>query len=388
MKKSYLLLTAALCVSLTSCFKDEPLNAEADIEQAFLTLDNPEDVFFNSGEATINVASTATEIVFRPKNTDVDLTAMAPQFKITEGATIQPESGSTQDFSGGKAVQYTVTSQDGQWKRVYTVKFTPYYKISHPEVTYSFENYQLKTNGKKQYYEWTEADENGEQQTYWGSGNYGFSIVSSAAADDYPTAPASDGVSGSCVKLTTCSTGTLGSMFGMPIAAGNIFSGEFKFVNIAQAVKNTLFGQPLALKPVKFTGYYKYKPGETMTGATVEGQTDKGDIYAVIYKRHYTTGDDGKEVEEKLNGSNVQTDASIVAIAKVPEIKVSDDWVYFDIPFEYTSEIDDDLLQQKGYNIAIVATSSTDGASFVGAVGSVLYIDEFKIIGEETEEYK
>lgn len=386
MYQSKLLLTLALCASLTSCFKDEPLNAEADIEQAFVALDSTDDMFFQTSEATINVASTSTDIVFRPKNTDVDLTAVPLQFKLTEGATIQPESGSVQDFSSGKTVQYTVTSQDGQWKRIYTVKFDPYYTITRTETLYSFEHCQLNaSNGK--YYEWTEAGTDGEQQAYWGSGNAGVALImSSAKPDAFPTTMNENGVSGRCVKLTTCSTGMLGKMFKMPIAAGNIFSGEFKFTSISKAVENTLFGQPFSGRPKQFSGYYKYKPGETMTGATEEGQVDTGDIYAVLYKRHYTTDTDGKEVEVKLNGENILTDGSIVAIARVPEIEVSDDWVHFDIPFEYMGEIDADLLAQHGYNIAIVASSSAKGASFIGAVGSTMYIDEFKILCEETSE--
>lgn len=44
---------------------------------------------------------------------------MAPEFVLTEGATIVPASGTMLDFS--KPQTYTVTSQDGLWSKEYTV---------------------------------------------------------------------------------------------------------------------------------------------------------------------------------------------------------------------------------------------------------------------------
>ena len=46
MKVQNLLLGAIICGSLTSCFKDEPLNAECDIEQAYVHADDPTEIFF------------------------------------------------------------------------------------------------------------------------------------------------------------------------------------------------------------------------------------------------------------------------------------------------------------------------------------------------------
>lgn len=51
MKGKFLAL-AMMCLSttLTSCFKDEPLNAECDIEQAYIHVDNPEAMFFSKND--------------------------------------------------------------------------------------------------------------------------------------------------------------------------------------------------------------------------------------------------------------------------------------------------------------------------------------------------
>lgn len=53
---------------------------------------------------TFKVAETAT---------DDDLKALKPIITISENATVTPESGVTQDFSGNKVVIYKVTSEDG-----------------------------------------------------------------------------------------------------------------------------------------------------------------------------------------------------------------------------------------------------------------------------------
>ena len=108
------MIAAALIGSstLTSCFKDEPLNAECDIEQAYIHVDNPLGMFYQQSDTLINVLSTAEDINFVVRKT-TDLTALAPIFNMTPGATIYPDNGSEQDFSNGPIV-YTTTSEDGQ----------------------------------------------------------------------------------------------------------------------------------------------------------------------------------------------------------------------------------------------------------------------------------
>ncbi len=54
------------------------------------------------------------------------------------------------------------------------------------------------------------------------------------------------------------------------------------------------------------------------------------------------------------------------------------------IPFEAMNdkEFDPERLANNGYAIAVVASSSKDGAFFEGAVGSTLHVDELSIIWE------
>ena len=145
-------VTLALPLVLSSCFKDEPLNAECDIEQATVHVANPQQMFFQVTDTLKQVLSTDTVINFNVRS-HADLTALAPHFKLTEGATIAPENGSVHDFSQGP-VTYTVTSQDGQWSRRYKVSFTPVVVTVTDTIKFDFEKFDLVTSGTSQYYQW------------------------------------------------------------------------------------------------------------------------------------------------------------------------------------------------------------------------------------------
>lgn len=369
------MLVAAVCGIMTSCFKDEPLNAECDIEQVYVHTDNPTDIFFAVTDTLVSVPSDKNNIIFKVKE-GADLTRLAPVLRLTPGATVEPESGSVHDFSNGQAVTYKVTSQDGQWSRTYTVSFREYEYVSE----FDFEHYTLvKPSGRGEYYAWSDLNPDGTEMGNWATGNPGYNLSKgNAKADEYPTVPVADGYEGAAVKLETKDTGPLGHLVNMRLAAGNLFTGRFDVLNaLADAMKATQFGMPFDRKPLCLTGYYKYKPGAKMQdkkGNIMEGETDKGDIYAVFYRNH---DDNGNAVV--LHGDDVKTSSLIVAIAQVEEIKTTDEWTWFHVNFEYSGEVDPDLLASHGYNLAVVFTSSMEGASFCGAIGSTLYIDKVRV---------
>ncbi len=383
MKISYLLFGAALCGFLTSCFKDEPLNAECDIEQAYVHIDNPTEVFFAESDTLVNVLSDADNITFEIKE-GADVSAMAPVFRLTEGATVSPESGSAQDFSDGRTVVYTVTSQDGSWQRAYNVSFRVAYNVNE----YNFEHYRLSSNNR--HYEWSDLSSTGDWMGNWATGNPGFAISKpNAGPDEFPSIPAK-GHSGYGVKLETMRTEGLGELFSMGIAAGNLFLGEFNVTPAitggqAGAMQATMFGRPFGQEPLQFTGWYKYKSGGQCVDGDVTpipGSHDKGDIYAVLYRNH---DDDGNAFV--LHGDDVKTSKYIVAMAQVPDITDAAEWTQFTVNFDYSEPIDRELLANRGYSLAVVATSSIEGASFKGAIGSTLHVDELKIIcAEQTEQ--
>lgn len=377
------MIAAALIGSstLTSCFKDEPLNAECDIEQAYIHVDNPLGMFYQQSDTLINVLSTAEDINFVVRKA-TDLTSLAPIFNLTPGATIFPDNGSEQDFSNGPIV-YTTTSEDGQYKRNYRVNFI----FSKDMLEYNFDHFSLNTNAPaNKYYVWTDLDDEGNPLNNWATGNPGYRMAKgSAQPDEYPTTPWSEEGHETCVKLTTCETGKFGSDRKMPIAAGNLFLGEFDTKKAltanAAGVKGVLatkFGLPIGSQPVSFSGFYKYKRGDVFTDKNneVKDSKDYGSIYAVFYDNHDANGE-----PFVLHGDDVLSSDQIISIANIGQIDDTPEWTAFNLNFKLQpgKAIDPVKLSNRGYSLAIVSSSSINGATFEGAVGSTLWIDDFSI---------
>lgn len=398
-----ILCGVALCLTtFTSCIKDEPLNAECDIVSVQSEWLNQNKSLLR-GEPVVKNNSVSFTI-----HNGVDRTALNPSFVLTAGAHITANvdgkevdgNGIVRNFSAPQV--YTVFSQDGNWSKSYTVSFSPVKPIN----ALSFENFKLDGTGR--YYEWFEIDKSDEttpQRDYWASGNAGYALTGMGKTpQDYPTAPASNGVSNFGIKLTTCDAGTNGQRVNMPIAAGNIFLGEFK-ANQAMIFPRqaTRFGLPLVTeRPVALRGSYKYKAGDVMTDSKQQVHPelhDTADIYAVVYEiatKSEIEANPSKNKFVPLNGDNVLTSDRIVMMARIdkPEefsgaLSELDNapWVSFNEPFRLIEgkTFSEQRLKDNGYAIAIVATSSRQGAYFIGALGSTLYLDELRVVWEGEE---
>ncbi len=389
---SIMLLSVAMTAALSSCIKEEALNSEADITGVTLGDDN---LLIRDPEITNN------QVTLYANTSD---SILAPEFTLSEGATIEPASGTKRKFftrvpnpqktneDDGQPdsidlsvpQEYTVTSQDGAWKKTYTVRVASNATPSD----YHFDDIRYymadaDDDGKDEPQFQIFYEKIGGQQVDWGTGNPGAMITlmsSNPKASDYPTSQADGGVEGKCAKLTTISTGAIGAMFNAPIAAGNIFLGSFA-VNFGNMASSTHFGIPFFnTKPVSMTGYYKYKAGPTVTdenSKVVSGAKDDFAIYAVVFE---VTKDvpwlDGTDT--RLNSL---TSPNIVLKAELNDRKETDEWTKFTIPFEPMNGKTFDMSKMIAgkYSFAIIASSSKDGAKFIGAVGSTLYIDEFHI---------
>lgn len=385
MKVKNLLLGLFASCAITSCIQDEAPNVEAAIdgcegENILLT-----NISHNTKEIEVYMA-------------DMDMSKQTLVFTLADKATIQlddPETNDTQpalqkdttwtcqcDFSQNKQRHFTVKSESGSNQATYTLSINTIELSDYTK--YSFEELKETTPYHVLYL----TTESGIMQ--WASGNPGFEISGMAQdAEDYPTAQSSDGYSGKCVKLTTRDTGNFGKPIGMPIAAGNLFIGSFDVQNAIQhPLQATLFGFPFTKKPVRMTGYYKYKAGETFTDENKKeevSKSDMGDIYAALYESF--TGD------YSLNGDlfpqDKPIDKHIVSLARIgqdgnPTMAETDQWTRFELSFEPQNgkTIDEERLRNGEYKLAIVFTSSIEGAYFRGAVGSELYVDEVEIVCE------
>ena len=117
-------LTAGALFS--SCIREAAKNAEADILSC--TVDGV--------ELPQTPVITNDRISFYVNTKDMEkVKSLAPEFTLTEGATIDPASGTVRDFTTPQ--QYTVTSEDGQWTKSYIVSFSS----SDPMNKYHFEEH-------------------------------------------------------------------------------------------------------------------------------------------------------------------------------------------------------------------------------------------------------
>lgn len=363
-----------LVLSLSSCIREEALNAECDVLSADAAW------FKENNLLNGDVKITNNEIIFII-NKEANLnTIPEPEivFQLTPGARIEKDS--TKRNKDGIFQYYTTYSEDGNWNKQYIAKFIKLPPLDEDHV-FSFEHFELSSNNK--YNIWYEINNNGIRSDLWASGNAGFMFTGKGKTpDDFPTTTDANGKRGNCIRLTTRDTGSFGKMAGMPIAAGNIFIGEFLSENaMKKPLEATRFGMNIApRRPAYLTGYYKYTPGEVFTDKKknpVEGRRDTCAIYSVLY-----------EVDPdnfvSLDGSNVTSSDRIVLIAEIKNPGEPDQWTEFMIPFEAMNdkEFDPERLANNGYAIAVVASSSKDGAFFEGAVGSTLHVDELSIIWE------
>lgn len=407
--------TVSGILSLTSCIKDELPNSECDIISANAGVKNPEDVFFQLSDtsAAINADYHSSVIQFQRVKTWADLTEVAPRFTVSEGALLYPPSGTVRDFSNDTThvyfcvaederplydtfcktgepmeTQLAQASRDGRHIRTYIVQYKHAIEVGDI-IEYNFEHYGLNSKGK--YYEWCDQLPDGSfpEVPNWATANAGFAMArGTAKPEEYPTTPIEgEGVDGgACVKLETSSTGSFGAMFKMPIAAGNLYLGTFDSSKaLTMTLKATRFGDGSTLERQldRFTGHYKFYPGSQMTdkdGKPTEGE-DRPAIYCIIYKNHDEQGN-----PVVIFGDDVQTSPQIIARAEVSDWQVNtDEWVEFDLPFVWKEDIDPDILANKGYNVAIVCSSSRNGDAFVGAIGSRLYVDNFKLYSTKGE---
>lgn len=372
MKIKKLITSLVLGLLATSCIQDEALNSEAAIDacagdEVQLASIDPE-----SKTVTIYISQVT------------DLSSLQLEFFLPEGATIEPAQASAgdnppiYDFSGSSTREFIVTSEDGEWKTSYSISIV---RTELPTI-FHFDALKSTSTTYDIFYEFQAGTSTSDPYALeWASGNPGYKLTGMAqSASDYPTTIDRNGVSQSCVRLETKSTGSFGSLVGMPIAAGNIFIGSFDVSNaLSDPLKATQIGYPFLKIPVALKGYFKYKPGDVYKeGENVVDKTDRFDIYAIFYET-----DDQVQF---LDGDNRFESDHLVKLARIQaeDAVATDTWEEFYIPFETVGNrsIDTQKLAEGKYKVGIVFSSSIEGDLFNGAVGSTLYIDEVELIYE------
>lgn len=375
------LCAVAIVFLSTSCIKEEAPNAEADIIECWV-----------DGDVLRRPAQIDNDSITLYVKEGVNVTWLAPLFRITEGATMLPPSGIARNFSTPQ--YYFVTSEDGAWSKCYAVNVVVPQSVDEESDTvmlFTFENVKSKSSLFANYPVFYDVNIPLLGSFDWASGNAGFSLSGMASAEsDYPTHSSAEGYEGACVELVTCSAGSFGAMAGKPIAAGNIFLGTFDVAKaMSDPLASTLFGMTIAAVPARLEGWLNYKAGATFYVAdeaqgsgmrAVEGRKDLCSIYAVFFETTddmlYLTGDN------PCSPSN----PNILSVAQLPDNLCgdSDGWLHFSVPFVLREgkTVDAAKLRSGSYSLALVCSSSADGAAFAGAIGSTLRVDNLKVVFE------
>ena len=348
------MITFVLCCCMISCIKDEAPNNECDIESAWVEGAELEKLFYKPADMRKeNISSTETSITFIVRSMAMVPTEIPVNFKITDKA--------------------------------YKVAFT---EPILPKSKFSYENVDTLEGGflvLNKYHQFYELNQNGEKQRFWASGNAGFalSLFSGAGPKQFPTYMSENGFEGNGVRLKTMYAGDLGKGMGKPIAAGNLYLGRFMVEYAAMdPLKATEFGVQWDRDPVRITGYYKYKPGPEFTNVKMEvipDRIDEASIYAVFYNNIDPNGSQYFLYGEELADlDKIIDNPQVYKVARVSSLPPTDQWTRFEMFFE-GRDAPEELVANKNCNLAIVFSSSKNGAQFEGAIGSTLYIDEVEV---------
>lgn len=392
MIRKFLRLTTILfaAVALSSCIKDELPNVEADIENVFLpTVNNKEIVISKKIER-----DRITVFIF--PNSLGDKTNVNPTYVPSKGAKIT-EGLENKDYSRPHSIK--VVSEDGQWSKVYTVRFVD---MDLP-TEYYFEDWQSNKGDFDDCYERVVTDINGtaDDLYIWGSGNIGYRIAKAGSKPwEYPTfktlssADAHTGRYAAC--MATRYIGAAGQ--GNPIAAGSLFIGEFSGVGInimKEPLRATRFGFPFSKKPKKLKFWFKYDAPNLMHKYNKVTGEEEGVYYDPVtgdprdYCAVYAIMFDNREAARLYNGENYLNGASILSSpAEIGRAILTDNdkygtkaiygnqYAYKDIDFTFSKPVDPVKLANYEYSIAIVFSSSFYGADFIGGIGNQLWIDD------------
>jgi len=386
LKKMLPLLPLFGVLSLASCIRDEAPSVECDITGVDREWLNSLPEGFLLGDPVIRHTPPAT-VTFRVSAIDPDVPLLIyPKFSVSDGATLFYRTDSVKEVNGRRgfdfryAQSFGVKSEDGTFFKTYNVTFTippAFESCGFEQTSWDNDNHNYQTLLQ-------EGPDGSTYTQFWDSGNAGYKLTGMGRSpEDYPTSFPIDPETGSRVaKLVTRDTGNFGIMTRpkMPIAAGNLFIGTF---NVNKAMRfpreATQFGLPIVNRePLTLSGRYKYTAGAEMLDKDkkpLPEKHDTADIYAVLYEVD-------PENVVPLNGDDVLSSERIVLMARIDNPGEPQEWTDFSENFRPMNgkTVDPYRLSHNGYALAVVMTSSRQGAYFEGAIGSTLYVDDLRIV--------
>lgn len=212
---------------------------------------------------------------------------------------------------------------------------------------------------------WNPWPEGGEP--YWDTGNKGATTL--GESNTVPTDVTSSGT-GLAAELDTKFVG-LGPVG--KIAAGNIFAGRYVRTDGTNGVLS--FGRPFTERPTKLHGYLKYKSAPishvSSEFASLKGEPDTCIVWCALI-------DSAEPFEIRTNPKNRQLfnpdGPEVIAYGRFQSGQSIPEYIPFEFNLEYKA------TNRVPKYILIVASASKYGDYFTGGDGSVLCIDDFKLM--------
>ena len=348
-------------------------SGEAAITAFSFKADEDDDLSFITSQPVINADNSITFSVADTTTTE-HLQTLQPVVEVSAGATY---TASGSDYMTG--VTYTVVSENGRNIATYTVRIAS--RIN--SLKYTFKEWtELASEMNSSYPKWYSPEPVNQLAT----ANEGVSMLMAidlptlgfpGYKGDFATVKEDNGYQGAAVKLSTVYTEGTGLPVAPAVTAGSLFTGSF-VLNAVEQLKSTRFGISYDKKPISFKGAYKYTPGTNYVDGSkdpIEENlpiVDKGAIQAILYE-----ATDAENNEVTLTGENINDQSYWVAAVSFT-VDETTDWTTFEKEFTWYKDYD----ASKTYKMAIICSSSVDGADYIGAVGSTLWVDELEVTGE------
>jgi len=346
--KNKLIILLGLFALLSSCIKDDYFGKSA--YNKILALNLPQQL----GVSTIDHDSLIIRITV---SDELDITALTPvSLNISNFASVNP--GPNQEIDFSVPVVYSVTAENGS-----IANYTVYVKTNAPEIQISNSGFDLWYTTNAGYLQIG----SGPDDTIWCTGNEG--VVTMGDANALPLDVNGDIVA----QLTTVKLGALAQLVGQGVAAGSLFTGTFE-LNISNPPESPIFGTPFIGRPDSFSVMYQYNPGEQMVNGFGRNISGKDSLDIAVYL-------------EDRNASPIKR----VATAWLRTDEATPDWTLLTLPLVYGQPADPAYYEipTKGIwgtgeetptHITVVFSSSARGATFEGAPGSELMVNDFRLI--------
>lgn len=357
----------------TSCIKEEGLDKEADI----LSMTIEDDGFITS---IVNEMTREVTIIMGGNIEKYKNGVIVPEIKTSPRSTVSPASFEPVTLNNYRH-PYTVRAEDGGLKSYNLILST------YKPLIQDFEHWNLIYPGTGKEF-WAPAD------PLWDCGNSGIRILYSENTP-FPTRWINDGRPGSEGERSLFLETKYGKrnneldIMDIPIFSGSMFRGLFE-TNMGDPLLSTKFGQPHPSylgKPIALTAWYKYKAGSPYVSWEYNGKKkqvtedsnkkDTFDLYAVLFK----VSKNKEGANFYLSGKNINKFEidEIVAYTPLENPGEKSEWFEYTAKFTHKEELNYELYN---YKLAVVLASSSQGANYMGAVGSTLIVDDLRVVFE------